>query len=355
MINIINIDQEEEWDSFIRGFKHYDVYYLSGYVKAFQKHGDGVPMLICFSNDENKAACVMMKRDVADDPLFAGSCLPPDKYTDLITPYGYGGFIFDSPTVSSQTIHLFCNELMTFLKDNGFISAFFRFHPLLNNSGIHTECADVIDLGKTVAMNLSSEDSIWQDIISKNRNMIRKAEKSGVIIKHGKGIELLRIFKEIYDETMAHDNADKYYFFNEAFYKSIDQDLNDNYEIFYAEYNGVIISMSIIIFADAMMNYHLSGSRYEYRSLAPSNLLLYKAALWGYENGYKTFHLGGGVGSGEDNLYKFKAAFNRNSDCRFSIGKMIIDRTKYQKLLSMRGFSDTESESISFFPAYRAS
>lgn len=82
--------------------------------------------------------------------------------------------------------------------------------------------------------------------------------------------------------------------------------------------------MSIILFANKQMHYHLSGSVMEYRNLAPSNLLLYKAALWGCEHGYKTFHLGGGVGSGEDNLYKFKAAFNKNSNYQFSIAKYIL-------------------------------
>lgn len=36
-----------------------------------------------------------------------------------------------------------------------------------------------------------------------------------------------------------------------------------------------------------------------------SGLKVYKAAIWGCEQGFRTFHLGGGVGSGEDNLYKF--------------------------------------------------
>lgn len=59
------------------------------------------------------------------------------------------------------------------------------------------------------------------------------------------------------------------------------------------------------------MNYHLSGSIWEYANLAPTNLLLYEAALWGCANGCKTLYLGGGVGSGEDSLFKFKKAFYR--------------------------------------------
>ena len=103
------------------------------------------------------------------------------------------------------------------------------------------------------------------------------------------------------------------------------------------------------------MHYHLSGSVLEYRNLAPSNLLLYKAALWGCEQGYKTSHLGGGVGSGEDNLYKFKAAFNKNSDCQFSIGKQIFNEGKYKKLVEIRRKEDPMFDGTSkFFPLYRS-
>ena len=35
------IEQAEEWDKVVRSFVPHDVYYLPGYAKAFQLHGDG--------------------------------------------------------------------------------------------------------------------------------------------------------------------------------------------------------------------------------------------------------------------------------------------------------------------------
>ena len=154
---------------------------------------------------------------------------------------------------------------------------------------------------------------------------------------------------------MDKDHASDYYYFGDKFYESIYNDLRDNYEMFYAVYEGKIIAMAIIIYANKQMHYHLSGSLLEYRNLAPSNLLLYEAALWGCNKGFKTFHLGGGVGSGEDNLYKFKAAFNRNSNYTFSIGKQIFDVDKYNLLIDYRKTIDINfDESSSYFPLYRA-
>ena len=113
--------------------------------------------------------------------------------------------------------------------------------------------------------------------------------------------------------------------------------------------------MSIMIFANGRLNYHLSGSDIEYRNLAPSNLLLYKTALWGCEHGFRTFHLGGGVGSGEDNLYKFKAAFNKVSDYQFSIGKQVFDQQLYDELVGLRRRSDEAfDETSQYFPLYRS-
>ena len=241
------------------------------------------------------------------------------------------------------------------MRKNGIVDNFVRYHPVLSNAIPMKQTSTVTDLGKTVAFDLSSPDVIWENIISKNRNMIRKAEKNGIEIRHGKSMELLAEFKRIYNATMEKDHAEEYYFFDDAFYESIHKDLYDNYEMFYAVLNGEIIAMSIMIYGNKQMHYHLSDSMIEYRNLAPSNLLLYKAALWGCEHGLKTFHLGGGVGSEEDNLYKFKAAFNRNSDYQFSIGKEVFDQKKYDEMVKIRRESDSSfNESSHYFPLYRA-
>ena len=351
MIRIIDIDKPEEWDELVRQLPNHDVYYLSGYVKAFACHGDGHPILLWWECDDVKGACVLMIRDIADDPRFA--TMEKGKIFDAVTPYGYGGFIFNA-NPGAHRLNLLRRELLEALSDKNVISVFFRFHPVLENAPLSRELCDVIDLGKTISLDLSDDETIWANLTSKNRNMIRKAEKSGVEIFHDNGFQLLLKFKEIYDETMRNDNADDYYFFGEDFYKSLSEDLKDNYEIFYAALDGEIISMAIFLFDNDQLHYHLSGSLKNYRNLAPSNLLLYKVALWGRGKGYKSLHLGGGVGSGADSLYKFKAAFNRNSTNQFSIGKLIVDQTAYNELVEIRKLSEDFNINSTFFPLYRS-
>ena len=342
MIKIYTISQANEWDDIVCSFPNHDVYYLSGYCKAFEVHGDGAPELLYYEEGMLRAIYVYMKRQIASGMV------------DTVTPYGYGGVLFDGDT-STQNIELFGKAFEKQMQNDGVVSNFVRYHPVLKNAGPMKQISEVIDLGKTIAIDLSSPEIIWENIHSKNRNMIRKAEKNSIEIKHGKGMDLLEKFMEIYNKTMDKDHAEAYYYFKLPFYESIHNDLYDNYEMFYAEYEGKIIAMSIMIFANGRLNYHLSGSDIEYRNLAPSNLLLYKAALWGCEQGMKTFHLGGGVGSGEDNLYKFKAAFNKISDYQFSIGKQVFDKRAYDELVKRRKETDANfDESSHFFPLYRA-
>lgn len=281
--------------------------------------------------------------------------------------YGFlasGGAIGDALFFFASGFTLFLGRTMRF--DNWYKRRINRIYSSIFATAIITwaiwknavpmkAVSNVIDLGKTVAFDLASPEVIWDNIISKNRNMIRKAEKNGIEIRHGKGLDLFADFKRIYNATMDKDNAEEYYYFGDAFYESIHNDLHDNYEMFYAVLNGEIIAMSIMLYGNKQMHYHLSGSMIEYRNLAPSNLLLYQAALWGCEHGFKTFHLGGGVGSGEDNLYKFKAAFNKMSDYQFSIGKQIFDQEKYDELVKIRRESDSSFEEKSdYFPLYRS-
>lgn len=337
------MSQSMEWDEIVQGFAEYDVYYLSGYVKAFMIHGDGDPFLLYYEGNGLEAIYVYMRRPTAIEGVY-----------DSVTPYGYGGVLFEGDA-SEENKAAFWQEYLATMEQEHIVDNFVRYHPVLKNAVPMKTISNVIDLGKTIAMDLASPELIWENIHSKNRNMIRKAEKNGIIIEHGQGMDLFDKFIDIYNATMDKDHAEEYYYFKRPFYESIHNDLRDNYELFYAKLEDKIIAMSIVIFANGRMNYHLSGSNIEYRNLAPSNLLLYKAALWGSEQGFKTFHLGGGVGSGEDNLYKFKAAFNKVSDYQFSIGKQIFNQEVYDRLMEMRRELDSSfNDQSSYFPLYRA-
>lgn len=343
-IRMIDINSAVEWDSIVRSFKEYDVYSLSGYTKAFQVRGDGLPVLFYYKGDGLRGFNVAMKRDIADDPNFTGK-IESGKWFDLVTPYGYGGWLLEGDGEPSELDAVYTK----FCREQSIVCEFVRYHPMWDNANQMEQMYQLIYLGHTIAMDLKDKETIWSNIISKNRNMIRKAEKNGIEIVHGLDSERLSAFKKMYDETMAKDAAEEYYFFGDAFYNSINVDMTDNAIVFTAIYEGKPIAAAIMLYANRKLNYHLSGSDITYRSIAPTNLLLYKAALWGCENGMKTFHLGGGIGSQEDNLFKFKRAFYKGEPRQFVIGRKKFLPSVYDELNKYRAGIPASS----FFPEYR--
>ncbi len=350
-MKIYTLSEQEEWDKIVKSFEHYDVYYLSGYVKAFQIHGDGEPLLLYYSDENLKAINVVFKRDIADfEPLKVR--LEKEKYYDIVTPYGYGGWLIETKDNQEFLLNKLKQDYYEWCLKNNIIDEFVRFHPIVSNyKKIDCLYNNLVHCGNTVCLDISSEEVIWENMTSKNRNMIRKAQKSNILVKNTIEPFIINPFMDIYNETMKYDNAEEYYYFPQSFYESIREDLNKNSIWFYAELNGEIIACSIFLFCNGNMHYHLSASKHELRQYAPTNLLLYEAAKWGCRNGYKRLHLGGGLGSKEDNLYKFKKSFMRGPDTEFWIGKKIFNQEIYDKLVSLRRDLPANSQ---YFPLYRA-
>lgn len=212
----------------------------------------------------------------------------------------------------------------------------------------------VIELGKTVSMDLSSPEAIYTNIKKNKRNKINKAPKSSINVSWGADRSLFDSFKAIYNETMSKNAADPYYYFQDSFYDSIMKDLKDNALIFYCHIGNEIIAATIFLLCNGQMHAHLGGTKTQYLPYSPDTILTYKSALWGYENGYRTLHLGGGVSGREDSLFRFKSDFNKKSTRVFAIGKKVFNRGIYESLVKMRQKKDKHSLNPDYFPQYRA-
>jgi len=75
-LETITIKEKERWNEIVSSFKQHDVYYLNGYVKAFQIHGDGEPLLYYYKiisyNSEDQ---YIRKRLTDTERLFIDNCL----------------------------------------------------------------------------------------------------------------------------------------------------------------------------------------------------------------------------------------------------------------------------------------
>lgn len=346
----IEIGSRNEWERLINMFPTADSYYTYDYVNALKIHGDGTPCIFLYKNKDKLALNVSMLRNINEIEHLD---INDDRdYFDISTPYGYGGFIYNTQFDNEELIEL-GSEYEDFCKENNIICEFVRFHPITKNYEQGKYIYDTFLIGHTIAIDLESDDQVWASITSKNRNMIRKARNNAVKIHISNSKKLIPDFMKMYKETMDRDGASEYYYFEKEYYEALFSDDKDDVNFFYASYDDMIISMAIILKKAGQMHYHLSASNYEYRQLASTNLLLFEAAKWGIENDCKTFHLGGGVGGDpHDSLFKFKRSFNRQTKKDFYIGKKIFDKEAYEKLIDSIDKNVELREN--FFPKYRA-
>ena len=342
MLSVYTLEDTEKWDAIVHSFHDYDVYWLSGYVKTFQVHGDGDPILFFYDDGNTRGINVTMLRDIAKASCFRDR-IEEGRYFDIATPYGYGGWL-----IEGENVEILFQTYFAWLNNNNIICEFVRFHPLVKN---HIACRrfyEIDRLGEVVHMDLSSPEVIWKNLTSENRNRIRKALKNNVCVQHGNSPEIYVEFQRVYNATMDRNMAANYYYFGKTFYETVRNELAHNSQIFWAEKDGAVIAASIMIFANEHLNFHLSGSLEEYNTLAPNNLIMYNAAIWGYENGYKFFLLGGGVGSKDDTLLRYKKTFYNGERNHFFIGKKIISPDKYNYLVNLMDLDRNQ-----FFPQYR--
>lgn len=349
MLSTISINDSQKWDKIVTSFKNYDIYYLSGYVKANQFIEDGNPTLIYYENEKIRVINVVNIRDIAKSKFF-NEKIPFNTYFDMSTPYGYGGFLVEGE-VNKDDVKQFYEEYSIFCKENRIISEFIRFNPLLNNHTYFTELFEISFNRETIFIDLESEEIIWNNMKSTSRNRIRNAQKMKIMVEKDNSIESMNNFIKLYYKTMEKNNADNSYYFNKNYFEQLLQ-LKGECEIFNAVFNGKVIASMIVLAGKDFIHYHLGATDPEYYILSPNNLLFYEVAKWGSMNGYKYFHLGGGYSSSNDGLFRFKKTLNKHGTLQFFIGKIIWNMDIYEKLLDIRKI-DKQLNNTAFFPTYR--
>lgn len=343
----ITLEERQEWDRIAGSFSVDDVYYRNGYVKGYRLHGDGEPLLLYYSGDGIRAMNVVMKRDIHEFGPLQEVCRP-GEYFDFSTPYGYGGMVAEGE-LTEEALATAAKAYRRFCRQEKAVSEFVRFLPLNDNAGYGRYFYDMEEKGPAVSINLTSHDTIWNNMKGCHRNRIRRARNSGITVSRDTGDEAVKKFMEIYKETMDRAQAQSYYYFGRDYYDSLCKEQDDGTVIFFAELEGQVISAVIILYGSRYAHYHLCGTRNGFQSYAPAGLLVYEAAKWAMAAGCERLYLGGGLGARVDSLYQFKKKFNTEPPHTFYVGKTVYDETAYEKLTAARNMDQPPE----YFPAYR--
>ncbi len=314
------IDILDNWNEKLKCFSESqkDIYFSEEYVRLT---ANNIQVPLCGICEENNKIMLL--------PFLRSEF---NGYFDFETPYGYGGPISNCDDKSWNEKAL--KSIIQYFSEQKYLAGFVRFHPLLKNADVCRNVFTVIDDRKTIAIDTSvSEEEIWQNQIhSKNRNMIRKAEKNGLSFIRDNEFKYIEEFKRLYNSTMQRLDADDFYFFDDGYYKRFIDIFKGKGFLGCISKDSEIIGAALFMYENDYGHYHLAGSNREYSSLGTNNLLLWKVACEMHKEGVKEFHLGGGTDSDEENsLFKFKRAFSPNIK-QFSIGKMIFNKDLYDSV-----------------------
>ena len=330
-------------NNIVKSLKNYDAFYLNEYVDAFMREDEsnGMPVLLYYENGAERAINVVFKRDVAKDHHFIGR-LMPDTYFDLITPYGYGGFIGEIKDYVALN-----DEYNRYCSNNGYICEFVRFE-LFSDYYQHYS-GETETRTHNVVRNLeSSIDDIWMDFKQKVRKNVKRANSYGLeIIVDETGV-YMDDFLRIYYGTMERSDAEEQFYFKKQFFEELIR--TDNAVMLHARFNDKIISTELVIYGAENCYSYLGGTESEFFYTRANDFLKFEIIKWAKEKGLKNFVLGGGYGS-DDGIFQYKMNLAPHGIRDFYIGRKIFDNETYQKLCDLRL---GEQFNVAFFPKYRS-
>lgn len=325
MNKILSLNNIDEWNKYVAMLPtlQRDIYFTPEYYSLYQNYGDG------------KACCFVFEKDgeIVLYPFLINPISPlgyklNKEYYDIQGAYGYNGIIATSH--DSILIKAFGESFDTWCQKNDVVAEFSRFHPLLNNQELASPKMKTFFSRHTVALDLTDDDIWMHQISSKNRNMIRKAEKAGVTIVESDDYES---FRRLYNETMSDLHAEDFYFFPPEYYEEYKQNFKGESILCLALYDGKVIAGSMFMFSDGYAHYHLSARDRDYSRYAANNLILWYGIQKAKERGCKWFHFGGGTtGNDDDSLLKFKKEFSKKL-CDFWIGKRVHNQDVYEQIV----------------------
>lgn len=325
MIRLLNLTDRVLWHKYCNSLplECQDVYFWPEYYSLYQNYGDGEACCFLFEKDGDFVLYPFLR-----NPISSIGYKLDKEYYDIQGAYGYNGIIASNQ--APEFITSFWEEFDIWCHKNNIVAEFTRFHPLLNNQKLASPKMKTLFSRHTVALDLSDDDIWMHQISSKNRNMIRKAEKEGVSIVESDDYET---FRKLYDGTMSDLHAESFYFFPPSYYEEYKHTFNDKSLLCLAMLDGKVIAGSMFMFSDNYAHYHLSARDREYSRYAANNLILWYGIQKAKERGCKWFHFGGGTtGEEHDSLLKFKKEFSKTL-CEFWIGKRVHNQVVYNQIV----------------------
>lgn len=339
--NLKVIEDKTEWGKALEEVENFDFYHTYDYHHISKKKQDKAVLLKY--NEEDKLICLpLIVRKIENTSL-----------NDATSVYGYAGPLQKNILQNFDNTQ-FLNSINIFFTENKIVSVFSRLNPFINKQEIILNgLGEITHLGNIVNIDLTKSLDEQRMIFSKTtKRYLNKGNKLITLRRSNKKEDILE-FKKLYYENMQRVNAEDNYYFNEEYFLGLISSDQFITEVIFAilKETKEIISAAMMIKTNNIIQYHISGTKTEFLDISPIRSLIDHTRINGTEEKYQFFNLGGGLGSNEDSLFKFKSSFSKDLKS-FKLWKFIVDQEAYNKLCSSLDAHKIKQNS-NYFPLYR--
>lgn len=317
-----------EWRTHLSAFARADVCQMPEYHQAYETRTDNskaVMWRFAYGTDEFCYPFLLTPVSVQGPDGVEHQT----AYSDISSIYGYSGPL--STTGDKGFLDRAWRSFDEWCTNNKVIAEFIRFSVYADNRHlVHKEC--IVESNREVAVTFlpDSDEELLQGLGKKTRNMIRKAEQSGLIACELDVREWLPAFRALYDETMRRNQSPSFFDYNDHYYDLLLSLPPGELQLFGVFQGDRFVSSAMALVHGKGALYHLGASLQEFSSLGAGNLCLYEMSRSLRIQGVKFLNVGGGrTTDADDPLLRFKKS-NATGTAPYYIGKRIVNSDGYQ-------------------------
>lgn len=311
------------------------IYYDDNWAVLQQEKEGGIAETYLYSESECKVKYVFIKRKAG--------VIDGVQYFDILTPRGMGG----PRCTNKQMVNLerYDKDFTSYCKEKHIIAEYVRFDPWNCNHKIFGALYDELEHHGNLFCNHLNSD-FYKNEYSKSVQRNIKKNISDIEIEFDYKGETIDKFLELYQYTEKKYLFNEYYRLSEKFLTKYFSSLKGKVAIVNAKFINKVISSSVILFGEDIVHYHFTGNDPMYKKKNANSVLMYQTAIIAQEMGKEIFDLGGGII--DSNIADFKSLFvNECGIYPYYVGKRILDRKIYNKLVEIKGKSKP-----GYFPEY---
>jgi hypothetical protein len=348
-VSVYSLADIDKWESIVNRLAPKHIYYSYGYNLSFLGHEMGHPYLLHGQSSIGEVIYAFYKRKIHKPKL-------ETSYYDIKTAYGFGGTLY-FPIDSNKLTDLassFDKALAAFCQQEKIVSEFIRIDPSSENyPEIYSRFYSIRKDNKHYFSRTEHSDSelLKQVDLSYHIRGIKRDKNRGFKVYNDQSADGCNNFYKLYSSTMQRHGQKGFLNLPKSFFEKFFEVNKGKFNIFFCcNENDKPLATAIIIHNKQHVEYFLAANiRTEHNHYA-SHILILEVIKWARDNGFDTFHLGGGV----ESLRNFKSSLS-NASSDYFVAYRIHLPDVYEKLISkgLEKFKIHPSPTGFFFPEYR--